>query len=67
MTNQVTDHGLLDSTLEGIREESEGSIEAVAEKGYESGENMVKCLEDGIIPHVITEEGKDGYELEIQK
>ena len=26
---------------------------------------MVKCLEDGIIPHVITDDGKDGYELEI--
>lgn len=65
MTNQVTDHGLLDSTLEGVREESEGTIEAVADKGYESGEDMVKCLEDGIIPHVITDEGKDGYELEI--
>ena len=65
MTNQVMDHGLLDSTLEGVREESEGTIEAVADKGYESGEDMVKCLEDGIIPHVITDEGKDGYELEI--
>ncbi len=65
MTNQVTDHGLLDSTLEGVREESEGIIEAVADKGYESEEDMVKCLEDGIIPHVITDDGKDGYELEI--
>lgn len=65
MTNQVTDHGLLDSTLEGVREESEGVIEAVADKGYESEEDMVKCLEDGIIPHVITGDGKDGYELEI--
>lgn len=65
MTNRVTDHGLLDSTLEGVRKESEGVIEAVADKGYESEEDMVKCLEDGIIPHVITEDGKDGYELEI--
>ena len=65
MTNQVTDHGLLDSTLEGVREESEGIIETVADKGYESEEDMLKCLEDGIIPHVITDDGKDGYELEI--
>lgn len=65
MTNQVTDHGLLDSTLEGVREESEGIIETVADKGYESEKDMVKCLEDGIIPHVITDDGKDGYELEI--
>jgi transposase len=26
---------------------------------------MVKCLENGIIPHVKMEDGKDGYELEI--
>ena len=65
MTNQVTDHGLLDSTLEGTREESEGIIEAVADRGYESEGDMVKCLEEGIIPHVITDDGKDGYELEI--
>ena len=65
MTNQVTDHGLLDSTLEEVRAESEGVLETVADKGYECEEDMVKCLEDGIIPHVITEDGKDGYELEI--
>lgn len=65
MTNHVTDHGLLDSTLEGVREETKGIIETVADKGYESEEDMVKCLEDGIIPHVITEDGKDGYGLEI--
>lgn len=65
MTNQVTDHGLLDPTLEGIRKESDGIIESVADRGYESDEDMVRCLENGIIPHVITDDGKDGYELEI--
>lgn len=65
MTNQVTDHGLLDSTLEEVRKESEGVIETVADRGYESEEDMAGCLEDGIIPHVITDDGKDGYELEI--
>lgn len=65
MTNQVTDHGLMDSTLKEVREESEGVIEAVADRGYESEEDMIKCLEDGIIPHVITNDGKDGYQLEI--
>lgn len=65
MTNQVTDHGLLNSTLETVRKESEGVIETVADRGYESEEDMIKCLEDGIIPHVITDDGKDGYELEI--
>lgn len=38
MTNQVTDHGLLDSRLEGVREETKGIIETVADKGYESEE-----------------------------
>ena len=65
MTNQVTDHGLLDSTLAELRNESDGVMETVADKGYESEEDMVKCLEDGIIPHVITDDGKDGYELEV--
>ena len=65
MTNQVTDHGLLGSTLETIREESDGVIETVADKGYDYEGDMVKCLENGIIPHVIIEDGKDGYELEI--
>ena len=66
MTNQVTDHGLLDSTLEEVRKETDGIIETVADRGYESEEDMVKCLEDGIIPHVITDDGKDGYEIEIE-
>lgn len=65
MTNQVTDHGLLDSTLREVRKESAGVIETVADRGYESEEDMIKCLEDGIIPHVITDDGKDGYEMEI--
>lgn len=63
MTNQVTDHGLLYSTLEEVRKEEDGILETVADKGYESEEDMIKCLEEGIIPHVITDEGKDGYEL----
>lgn len=65
MTNHVTDHGLLDSTLKEIRKEENGILETVADRGYESEEDMIKCLEDGIIPHVITEDGKDGYGLEI--
>ncbi|MDC7288818.1 transposase [Blautia schinkii] len=66
MTNQVTDHGLLYTTMEGIREETSGEIlEAVADKGYEDTEDMIRCLENGIIPHVIMNDGKDGYGLEI--
>lgn len=65
MTNQVTDHGLLGPTLEGIAGESDGIVEAVADRGYECAGDMAGCLENGIIPHVITDAGKDGYELEI--
>lgn len=66
MTNQVTDHGMLAPTMAGIREETQGAIlETVADKGYENAEDMVKCLENGIIPHVIMDDGKDGYEIEI--
>lgn len=66
MTNQVTDHGQLIPTMEKIREESGDAIlETVADKGYQKEEDMVECLENGIIPHVVAEDGKDGYELEI--
>ena len=65
MTNQVTDHGLLDVTMKGIRKETDGILEVTADKGYENEEDMIRCLENGIIPHVITDDGKDGYELEI--
>lgn len=40
-------------------------IEVVADKGYENTEDMAECLDEGIIPHVITDHGKDGYEIEI--
>lgn len=66
MTNQVTDHGLLESSMEEVKKaEPEKIVEAVADKGYEDTEDMVSCLEKGIIPHVITDDGKDGYEIEI--
>lgn len=66
MTNQVTDHGLLKSTMAEIKEDSGNNvIEVVADKGYEAAEDMIDCLKNGIIPHVITDDGDDGYELEI--
>lgn len=66
VTNQVTDHGLLGPTLEKIRQETEKEIiEAVADKGYKQDEDMIACLENGMIPHVILPDGQDKYELEI--
>lgn len=65
MTNHPTDHGLLESTLSGIKEEKPGEpVEAVADKGYIKEEDMVSCLENGIIPHVIPRDGQDTYGLE---
>lgn len=40
-------------------------MEVVSDKGYEDTEDMINCLEKGIIPHVITDDVKDEYELEI--
>ena len=66
MTNRVTDHGLLESTMREVKEsDPEGIVEVVADRGYEDTADMVRCLENGIIPHVITDDGKDGYEIEI--
>lgn len=66
MTNQVTDHGLISPTMDQIRKDSPDQVlEAVADKGYEDTNDMAECLDNGIIPHVITDDGKDGYEIEI--
>ena len=45
--------------------EPEKIVEVVADKDYEDTEGMVGCLENGSIPHVITDDGKNGYEIEI--
>lgn len=66
MTNQATDHGLLASTVENIKKENPYKIiEVVADKGYENAKDMIACLEQGIIPHVIQDDGKDRYEFEV--
>ncbi|MCQ2545858.1 MAG: transposase [Clostridia bacterium] len=65
MTNRVTDHGLMAPTAEEISEDDE-ILEVVADRGYENQEDMISCLEKGIIPHVILADGKDGYKLELE-
>lgn len=65
-TNQVTDHGLLTSTLQDIKQSKGDEIlESVADKGYQKAEDIIGCLERGIIPHVILPDGTDTYELEL--
>ena len=41
MTNHVTEHGLLESTMKGIKEaEPEAIVEVVADKGYEDTDGV---------------------------
>ncbi len=66
VTDHVTDHGLLNSTVANTKTENpDGILEVVADKGYEDKNDMVHCLENGVVPHVIPDDGKDGYELEV--
>lgn len=65
-TNQPTDHGLLASTVARMRDsEPTRILEVTADKGYIKEKDMVECLENGVIPHVILPDGQDVYELEI--
>ena len=65
ITNYPTDHGLPAPTVHGIKEESPQEIlDVAADKGYMQEEDMVECLEKGIIPHIILPDGQDVYELE---
>ena len=66
MTNANTDHGQLAPTMEYLKKQNPDEIiNAVADKGYHRDEDYVKCLENGIIPNVIPDEGKDTYDIEI--
>jgi len=65
-TNQATDHGLMASTTEDIKQNKTGEIiNVISDKGYLQEEDMVECLEKGIIPNVILPKGEDTYELKI--
>ena len=67
MTNRNTDHGLMASTMEEIKKDAgDEIIEVVADKGYQQPEDMIECLEKGIIPNVILPDGQETYELEIE-
>lgn len=49
ITNQVTDHGLLENTMEEVKKaEPKKIVEVVADKGYEDTEDMVSCLEKAL-------------------
>ena len=65
MTNAPTDHGQLLPTMSRIADGAVGAVEVVADKGYQSAADMAACLEAGILPHVIADDGVDGYEIEL--
>ena len=65
-TNQVTDHGLIASTLEGVKQQkSDDILHSIADKGYQQPDDLIKCLEKGIVPNVVLPDGRDAYELEL--
>ncbi len=67
MTNANTDHGQLAPTMEYLKGQHPDEVmNAVADKGYHREEDYVECLEKGIIPNVMPDDGKDVYELEIE-
>lgn len=66
MTNANTDHGQLAPTMEYLKtQHPEEALDVIADKGYHRGTDYVDCLENGIIPNVIPDDGKDTYDLEI--
>lgn len=66
-TNKVTDYGLIESTTKKLKEErfNDKAMEIVADKGYNTKQDIIKCLENGIIPNVIDNNNKNKYDIEI--
>lgn len=53
VTNRNTDQGLLNDVCEGAKQAlGVETIEAVADKGYESREDILNCLMNGTVPNV---------------
>ena len=66
VSSDPTDYGQLESTLHGLKEQRPHRIlEATADKGYQSEEDMARCLENGILPNVILPDGQDSYTIEL--
>ena len=65
MTNNPTDMSLIYRTLKGLKARYPNQIlHVTADKGYTVTEDMAECLENGIVPHVIMEDGTDFYTVQ---
>lgn len=64
VTNSCNDSGLLStSAISAKKILGTETLEVVADNGYESTEDMLKCLQNGIIPHVALKKGVDTIEI----
>lgn len=60
VTNEPTDHGQLTNMANEVKEDFEmETLEATADKGYESPEDHADALANGIVPNVIQRNGGD--------
>ena len=64
ITSNANDCGQLHNTIKDLRQ-GDDILEAIADRGYYSDLDMINCLENGIIPHVILPDGQDVYVLEL--
>lgn len=54
VTNHNTDQGLLKEVAQNVKESFEiETVEVVADKGYESREDILDCVMNGIVPNVV--------------
>lgn len=60
VTNHNTDQGLLKDVAQSVKRALEvETIEVVADKGYESREDILNCVMNGIVPNVALKYDKD--------
>ena len=58
VTDSPTDHGQITELASEVKTDvGVDVIEAVADKGYQSPEDMSKALENGVVPNVIQRDG----------
>lgn len=65
VTDKCTDHGQLMPTVNAVNSDNE-IINVVADKGYQQVDDLVNCLENGVVPNVILSDGKDEYDLQTE-